>query len=56
MIRKHHELECRCQRCASISELYEQLAARRAARERIARLVCCGLLPALLALAVHLAW
>lgn len=41
---------------ASISDLYQQRRLREQARERVSRLITCGLLPALLALAVHLAW
>ena len=40
----------------SISDLYVQLKKRQAARERQARLVCVGLLPSVLALALHLTW
>ena len=41
---------------ASISDLYAQRRVREQIRERQARLATCGLLPALLAYAVHLAW
>lgn len=65
---RHHELEwhrqCVNQKTsmapayhgASISDLYHQLAVRRAARERQARLACVGLLPCVLALVLHLTW
>lgn len=41
---------------ASLDQLYRQRAKRMRIRERQARLVVCGLFPALLALAVHMAW
>ena len=41
---------------ASISDLYAQRRVREQIRERQARLATCGLLPALLALMLHLAW
>lgn len=40
----------------SLHNLYLQLQKHRAARERQARLVCCGLLPSVLALVLHLNW
>ena len=65
---RHHELEWRRQclnqktsmapayQGASIANLYHQLAIKRAARERQARLVYCGLLPSVLALVLRLSW
>ena len=41
---------------ATLHDLYTQLNKRRMARERQARLVCCGLLPSVLALVLHLTW
>ena len=41
---------------ATLHDLYTQLNKRRMARQRQARLVCCGLLPSVLALVLHLNW
>ena len=41
---------------ASISDLYAQRRVREQIRARQARLVCCGLLPSVLALVLHLTW
>lgn len=40
----------------TLHDLYTKVNKQRAARERQARLVCCGLLPSVLALALHLSW